>query len=295
MKPRRERLEGKARARSARHAFTLIELLVVIAIIAVLASLLLPGLGNAKAAAYSVKCKSNLHQQGLALALYVADHDVYPDGHGYNYDKPGFWAHLPRIPGDWGEWAVSLHHYLSAPTNHVLSSALGGTWTKRYEGAFRCPSDRLKKADVGFAKTSYGYNTYGAAIGGDSSRPGDSLLGLGVYVTGTDGKTNYPPQRKPEWIVAPSDMIAIGESFAAQAKQKSRISDDFSRAQFNLIYDPKQDPADQRHRKKLNTLFCDGHVASDTVQHWLYDWSDEWASKFNLDHQPHRDRQLQRY
>src|SRR5262245_16554003 len=57
-----------------RSAFTLVELLVVIAIIGVLIGLLLPAVQSARESARTTACANNLHQIGLALALFTNDH-----------------------------------------------------------------------------------------------------------------------------------------------------------------------------------------------------------------------------
>src|SRR6266542_3847132 len=69
-----------------RDAFTLVELLVVIAIIAVLAALLLPALGRAKARAQTIQCLNNLRQLQLAWFLYAGDQNDRLPG---NHDEAG--------------------------------------------------------------------------------------------------------------------------------------------------------------------------------------------------------------
>jgi prepilin-type N-terminal cleavage/methylation domain-containing protein/prepilin-type processing-associated H-X9-DG protein len=83
------------RLRPVAMAFTLLELLVVIAVIAILASLLLPELNRAKAAALKISCLNNLKTLQAAWLLYPDDNSGRLVINGDDD------ASLPRVVPSW--------------------------------------------------------------------------------------------------------------------------------------------------------------------------------------------------
>ena len=86
-------------------AFTLIELLVVIAIIAILAAMLMPALSRARGEAERIKCASNMHNQGIAFAMFTEANDgLWP---GWVGDLPARWARMGvYYPSIWAPWGT---------------------------------------------------------------------------------------------------------------------------------------------------------------------------------------------
>jgi prepilin-type N-terminal cleavage/methylation domain-containing protein len=98
-----------------KRAFTLIELLVVIAIIAILAAVLFPVFTRAKDAAKKASCLSNMKQIGLAMEMYLNDHDDrLPDRRDLKSALPGGykpWTTWPPSDPRAGWAVITLRPY----------------------------------------------------------------------------------------------------------------------------------------------------------------------------------------
>ncbi len=250
-------------------AFTLVELLVVIAIIAILVALLLPTLSMAMKRAHQIHCVNNVRQLGLGLQEYVSDNHVYPLWADASYDQNG---QMTNYTG----WAEDIGHQLGYNLNHRTNFWNNGIWV--------CPSVSSSWIQDGFQ--SYGYNAFGLGTNLDS-------LGLGGHYGFAHAQTGRVSVVKPPVnasdIVNPSEMIAIGDGFDGNDSQLFQAGDFLWR--HNSYWGSHEtSTADARHQGKANVVFCDGHVESPTLQFLFADTSDAALSRWNRDHQPHREK-----
>lgn len=144
------------------------------------------------------------------------------------------------------------------------------------EGVWKCPSAQffLHSGSRGITPVYYGYNAFGVLRVGDIT----NALGLRGY-TPSDHRA---PIRESE-VANPSDMMAIGDSFNG--------SQDFMRTPSSEM--TGWGNTFSRHQGKANVLFCDGHVESSALKFLFDDTSDAALSRWNRDHQPHREKLTQ--
>jgi prepilin-type processing-associated H-X9-DG protein/prepilin-type N-terminal cleavage/methylation domain-containing protein len=230
--------------------FTLPELLVVIAVIGILAALLIPAISQAKARAQQIQCVNNLRQLGVGLQVFLSNNHGYPSMSAPAYDD---------YPGTWIGQLVHEGLGVSKLDKHYLTT-----------GIWRCPSAKWSSR-IDFTPISYSYNTYGVLV------PGNRTNALGLLGHYSESSHTYTRIAESE-VTNPSDMMALGDSFDGGV-DFMRI--DMSGSEnFNTL---------TRHQGKANVLFCDGHVESPSWKFLFQDTSAAALSRWNRDHQPHRE------
>jgi len=128
-----------------RRGFTLVELLVVLAIMGTLAALLVPAVFAAMELADRTVCANNLRQLGLAVQLYLKDHDGYffpiryksdPNHWYYGYGEP--YGSKPEGERILDKTKAFLYPYTESCDGIELcpSFAKYGRYKPKYKGAW---------------------------------------------------------------------------------------------------------------------------------------------------------------
>jgi prepilin-type processing-associated H-X9-DG protein/prepilin-type N-terminal cleavage/methylation domain-containing protein len=269
-----------ARARK-NSAFTLIELLTVIAIIGILVMLLLAALTRGVGLARQTYCANNLRQLGHAMQMFIGEYHVYPLEMNPDYEKGSY-------PNHYDGWDLALDHELGYEHNsHETFYIDKGIW--KCPAAVEPPNWPENVLNQGSTKEdylSYGYNSCGMGM---SKSTDTNSLGIGGQYTWQKPNPTVPPVPESE-VVNPSEMMALGDGFSGH---DNIILGGVSRLwrSYDLPQGVKDDlSAMARHQGKANVVFCDGHVESPTLKFLFEDTGDEALSRWNRDHQPHREK-----
>ncbi|WDE98963.1 prepilin-type N-terminal cleavage/methylation domain-containing protein [Lentisphaera profundi] len=218
-----------------RKSFTLLEILVVVAIIGILASMLLPTLGNARKKAKIAVCTSQIKQVNLALLMYTDDsNDYFPTGSTGNVT----WDNL--IAGYDGRGSLTA-------AQQAQGVQLKSVYGDEYGQIYRCPL--FNETSYTIIREDYIPMTYALNRGVDGN-PGY----MGV------AGTNY--SRRVMDIANPDTAMILGEYYRNRySYMGNNVWTLISMANYRTaINDSLNEGNKEMHDDRQSFLFADGHI-----------------------------------
>jgi prepilin-type processing-associated H-X9-DG protein len=196
-----------------------------------------------------------LQQQGIALHVFIADNHGYPMVYANKDDG------YPDHDRSWIAQLEQVGFGISQPHTNYFKKDI---WL--------CPSAQWTSNVLGSPPCCYGYNCGSVDQNGPNYTNWFGLGGRYSRISHT-----FIPITESE-VIAPSDMIAIGDSFDGTII--------LSRA--DVTENEKYGNILTRHQGKANVVFCDDHVESPSLHFLFEDTNDAALVRWNRDRQPHR-------
>lgn len=213
--------------------FTLIELLVVIAIIALLMAILMPALNRAKKQAQKTRCLANLKQIGLAMHLYANDYD-------YQLPRAELRPGIAIYTGIDMRWPILFMPYVGGLSDNVENY---------YElEIYNCPNYPLKEQTVDYCTNAFDLKGSSTEYFGFTKVDDFPRHATTIYMADYE----YTPDVDHIKIILKDDPPDT-------MKVKMQSLDVWNPNHLPSASDGSRRVARDRHNKRVNCLFIDGH------------------------------------
>ena len=284
--------------------FTLVELLVVIGIIAVLIGVLLPALSKARQQSQSVACLSNMRQLGQGLVMFSQEHKLYLPKGWFNARPAisGQTATGDALPGDYASSDTWGFRYPMWGWDYVMLQYVG-----KSKQVFACPTDTEPQYRGLFNNPQYGFDQNLLIDKFDADDiPGSYRINLSDLTNKQYDAMKITQIKKPSSAIlflegagknialhplpqdGPYHHVATWES-ADEAKVGPPNTNPVTNAA------NRKNIAWNRHGKRSNYTFADGHAESMVYEDTWKQIGPQWEGSTNLNFYHPRTMWRQRY